>query len=260
MGIVILPFKVFYVLDSLNIALIYYFLNYAPFPLKTQAHYRIANINYDSSTMTNNDYLSLTLDQLTRATREIQYCEGLVPAQWEALRYLASANRYSLTPGMVANFLGTTKGTASQTLRSLENKGYVKRVRSQLDKRVTIVTPTTAGLEKLTTDPLGTVLKLVEGEDDAEKEILYKSLERLLSLLRTHNNGCHFGYCAQCKNFRLIDPDHQNGSIGFCRLSNEDVADTDITKICAKFTQLPSAATSSPTSDSSEAIVSRDPV
>ncbi len=198
-------------------------------------------------------YLSLTLDQLLRATREIQYSEDLVPAQWEALRYLARANKYSLTPSMVANFLGTTKGTASQTLRSLENKGYVKRVPSKLDKRVTIVTPTEAGLKKLGGDPLGRVLMQVDKADSEEKAVLLKSLERLLTLVKNQTNGCHFGYCPQCKNFGQDSAIIGNGSAGFCKLSKEELAHTDITKICAKFNQL-SAPASSPASS-----VSLDP-
>ncbi|MBL4906598.1 MAG: MarR family transcriptional regulator [Sneathiella sp.] len=196
--------------------------------------------------MDNKEQLSLTLDQLIRAAREIQYSEDLVPAQWEALRYLARANKYSLTPSMVANFLGTTKGTASQTLRSLESKGYVKRVQSTLDKRVTIVTPTPAGLEKLETDPLGTVLKLVDGEGREEKEILLKSLERLLTLMKTQNNGCHFGYCPQCRNFQKSKSKFGNENVGFCRLANEELKETEISKICAKFTQLPTFSPNSP--------------
>lgn len=183
--------------------------------------------------MNNENYLSLTLDQLLRATREIQYCEDLVPAQWEALRYLARANKYSLTPSMVADFLGTTKGTASQTLRSLESKGYIKRVQSQLDKRVTNVSPTKAGLKKLGADPLGSILKQVDDNDSEENILLLKSLERLLSLMKHHNNGCHFGYCPHCQNFQ------PNGRTGYCKISKEELADRDMIKICAKFNQSP---------------------
>src|SRR3546814_5148487 len=35
------------------------------------------------------------LDRLSRLTRELQFVDGLNPAQWEALRFLATANKYS---------------------------------------------------------------------------------------------------------------------------------------------------------------------
>ena len=65
------------------------------------------------------------IDRLGRMTRELQYVDGLNPAQWEALRYLNRANRYSRTPGGVADFLGATKGTISQTVSALESKGLI---------------------------------------------------------------------------------------------------------------------------------------
>ena len=46
------------------------------------------------------------IDRLSRLTRELQYVDGLNPAQWEALRFLSRANKYSRTPGAVAQFLG----------------------------------------------------------------------------------------------------------------------------------------------------------
>ena len=51
---------------------------------------------------------------------------GLLPIQLEALHYLAQCNRYSDTPQAVTDFLGQTKGTVSQTLKVLENRGLVR--------------------------------------------------------------------------------------------------------------------------------------
>ncbi len=61
--------------------------------------------------------------------------EGLTAAQWAALRYLAQANRFSRTPSAFAAFHGTTRGTASQTIKSLETQGYLTRMRSEADRR-----------------------------------------------------------------------------------------------------------------------------
>ncbi len=51
--------------------------------------------------------------------------EGLTAAQWSVLRYFAQANRFSRTPSAFAAFHGTTRGTASQTIKSLETQGYL---------------------------------------------------------------------------------------------------------------------------------------
>ena len=102
--------------------------------------------------MDNIDYLSFTSDQEFRSIREIQYTNGLLPVQWVVLRYLTRANKHSLTPSLVANFLGTTKGTVSQTLYYLEKKGYICRTANAKDKRV---------VSRLTTD----MLKIVKSGD-----------------------------------------------------------------------------------------------
>src|SRR3546814_3015773 len=63
------------------------------------------------------------LDRLSRLTRELQFVDGLNPAQWEALRFLATANKYSRPPPALAEYLGATKGTVSQNLIAPESKG-----------------------------------------------------------------------------------------------------------------------------------------
>jgi DNA-binding MarR family transcriptional regulator len=56
-------------------------------------------------------------------------------AQRGALAYLARANQFSRAPSNVADYLCTTRGTASQTLKALERKGFVVKVVSPADKR-----------------------------------------------------------------------------------------------------------------------------
>ena len=72
------------------------------------------------------DSVAALMDRLSRAMQRAQYAGGLNPAQWEALRYIARANRYSRSPSAVAEYLGATKGTVSQTLKALEHKGCTK--------------------------------------------------------------------------------------------------------------------------------------
>ena len=52
---------------------------------------------------------------------------GLTPVQWTGLRYFARANRFSRTPSAFAAFHGTTRGTASQTVKGLVADGYLKQ-------------------------------------------------------------------------------------------------------------------------------------
>src|SRR6516165_6079781 len=61
------------------------------------------------------------------------FVAGRTSAQWTALRYFARANRFSRTPSAFAEFHGTTRGTASQTTKSLVAQGFLVPTPSQGD-------------------------------------------------------------------------------------------------------------------------------
>ena len=67
------------------------------------------------------------IERLERLARAGAEAERLNPAQWNALRFIASANRFSRTPAALAEFLASTRGTISRTLMALEKNGYVSR-------------------------------------------------------------------------------------------------------------------------------------
>jgi hypothetical protein len=74
---------------------------------------------------------------------------GLAAAQLEVLHYLESCNRFSDTTLAVAEYLGTTRGTTSQTIQSLVDKGYVERHPDAFDGRVVHCQPSLWGLPDL---------------------------------------------------------------------------------------------------------------
>ena len=91
--------------------------------------------------MTESDTIATLVDRLSRIAHSLQFSEGLNPAQWNALRFLARANKYSTSPGVLADYLGCTKGTISQTLIALESKGLVARIRCDEDRRKVLLGP-----------------------------------------------------------------------------------------------------------------------
>ena len=76
------------------------------------------------------------LERLARVMRAREHEDGLNPAQREALRYLARANRFSNTPGALTRYLGATKGTISQTVMALERKGLIAKAARDARKSV----------------------------------------------------------------------------------------------------------------------------
>src|ERR1017187_6089329 len=75
------------------------------------------------------------LVQVGRLVQAESYDGGLNPAQWMALRFFGRANQFSRSPSAFAEFRATTRGTATQTIKSLEAGGYLVRQPSKADRR-----------------------------------------------------------------------------------------------------------------------------
>jgi len=171
------------------------------------------------------------LDRIQRMTRGLQYAHGLNPAQWDALRCIARANRYSRTPGALAQFLGTTKGTASQTINALEKKGLLTRCADPEDKRVRQIVLTGAGEALLARDPLNCLDLAVEKLAPDVAEIVTAGLARLSADLQERCGGADVGVCVQCGHFG--GPTGDGGAR--CGLKQADIPVADVGKICVNF-------------------------
>lgn len=176
------------------------------------------------------DKIANLINRLGRSIHCRQFAQGLNPAQWEALRYLSRANRYSRTPSALADYLHTTKGTASQTLKSLEAKGYIRRVPVPEDRRAVRIDITDAGHTVLRRDPLQ-CLESSASELGEDLETVSRFLGRLaVTLERT--NGKAFGLCSECTFFCKNDAAGAEGGAHKCGLHEEPLTATDATKIC----------------------------
>jgi DNA-binding MarR family transcriptional regulator len=181
------------------------------------------------------------VDRLARTAHALQFADGLKPAQWVALRFLARANRYSCTPGALADFLGTTKGTASQTLIALEAKGYIYRSRSTADRRSVQICLTPKGQEALSHDPLCMVQRAMGDLSGEEQSLLIDCLQRLLRHIQGELGQPAFGPCGECANFRPDCLDECGTAVCRCGLTGEAMLGEDLAKICVDF--VPAKAT-----------------
>lgn len=180
------------------------------------------------------------LDRIGRLTRELQFADGLNPAQWEALRFLAQANKYSRSPTALADYLGATKGTVSQTLIALESKGLITRCKKTEDRRQVDLCLTDAGQAMLGKDPMQT-LEHAAGEVALELGAeMVKGLSRLLHDLQTRNQINEFGVCQDCSLFcvssqaALAALEAQPVS-GTCGNTGETIDAAEKTKICVNY-------------------------
>jgi DNA-binding MarR family transcriptional regulator len=171
------------------------------------------------------------LDRIGRMTRGLQFAHGLNPAQWDALRYLARANSYSRTPGALAQFLGTTKGTASQTINALEKKGLLTRRADPDDKRVRRMVLTDEGEALLSRDPLNCLDIAVRKLDPAIAETVASGLGALSHALQDRCGGTDVGVCRQCGHFD--GPTTDGGAR--CGLKQADIPCEETARLCVNF-------------------------
>ncbi len=167
------------------------------------------------------------IDRIERLSHSGVPVHGLNPAQWEALRYLRRANRFSRTPAALASYLGSTRGTVSQTLIALEGKGFVSRAPSPRDGRSVDLALTGKGLAALEDDPL---LRLAEdlaqgagGEVSAVADMLRGALRATVR----RNGGRPFGVCRSCRHFRAGEAAQHR-----CALLDEPLSEADSADIC----------------------------
>ncbi len=176
------------------------------------------------------DHIVDLIERLGRIARSAQHAEGMKPAQWEALRFLAKANKYSRAPGALAEFLSSTRGTVSQTLIALEKKGLVKRKICRGDARVKRLELTREGQAVVDRDPLHVLEDAVAdlGDDPG----LAENLEKILrNVIRSYGNR-RFGVCLACRHFHSDGAsDHSRGPHR-CMLSGEPLNDIDSNQIC----------------------------
>lgn len=152
---------------------------------------------------------------------------GLQPVQMEALTYLTQCNRYSDTPQAVAEYLGLTKGTVSQSLKVLEQKGFLRKQPDKQDKRIVRLATTVKGRnltkKALLAGSLEPALATTDSMKIAELTSVFRSILRSMQKM---NGRKAFGACHTCR----FNESHQNGYV--CGLTREPLSVQDVQLIC----------------------------
>ena len=152
---------------------------------------------------------------------------GIRPAQLEVLNYLARCNRYSDTPLAVTEYLGLTKGTVSQTLKILEEKGLLRKQHDTNDKRLVHLKPSARGrrlVERLV--PSEALTTGINQLPLNQQQAIEKNLETLLRSMQKSNGLKTFAPCHSCRFNR------KQGGQYFCELTQEPLSNHDITLLC----------------------------
>lgn len=179
------------------------------------------------------------IDRLDRLARSGKQIGNLNPAQWESLRFLARANRFSRTPAALADYLASTRGTISRTLASLEAKGYITRAASARDGRSVVFVLSPDGARTLKRDPLLALAKDIEDASGGDAVLVRDALRLALYAAIARRRGRAFGVCHTCRHFRA-DARPAARAPHRCALLDEPLSERDSNAICAE--QEPAAA------------------
>jgi len=171
------------------------------------------------------------LEQLGRSAYGEGFSVGLNPAQWAALRYFGRANRFSRNLSAFAEYHGTTLGTASQTVRSMVEKGYLRRRVDPRDRRRQHISLSDAGAALLERDPLRVLSAAAEELSAAERQALATGMHRMLSSVAARRGSTCFGVCQNCTYLATGKPQGK----ACCRLVDETLEPPELAELCVNF-------------------------
>jgi len=153
---------------------------------------------------------------------------GLQLVHLQALAYLRDANRYSNTPRALAEFLGLTKGTVSQSLLLLHRRGLVEREQDPADGRVVRLRLGARGRRLLAGAEVHPDWeRALDAVPAAERAAAARALRGLLAGLQRRRSHLTFGECRTCAHFRA------EGAGAFrCGLPGEPLKRAETFQIC----------------------------
>ena len=170
------------------------------------------------------------------------FVADLTPAQWMALRYFASANRFSRTPSAFAEFHGTTRGTASQTTENLVAQGYLSRTRSEADGRSARLDLTDKGRAILANDPFEALVRAAGTLHPSARSQVANGLERMLGHVARERCKRPFGSCTSCEHLQGDGCSHDEKPPYRCGCVGEPLAEAELQQLCINFSPGPSSA------------------
>ena len=175
------------------------------------------------------------LERLARVMRSAQHSQGLNPAKWEALRYIALCNRYSDSPTALTGFLAATKGTVSQTIKALEKKGLIIKTPRADERRSLMLSASDKGLELLKSDPLASISESISGLGGKSRRKFAESLAHILKTELAASGNRIIGVCRSCRYHRENGAAGEPGGPHQCLLFNAPLNTTEADQICVEY-------------------------
>jgi DNA-binding MarR family transcriptional regulator len=158
---------------------------------------------------------------------------GLTHGQSAALRFFARSNRFSRTVSAFADYHATTRATASQTVSTLVDRGYLTRHRSQRDGRSTRFDLTRRSRKLLKEDPFEAVVAVAQQLSPSKRGTTARCLRTMLTELAAVSGRTLFGFCPMCQHLQILKAQTQKSYA--CGLLGERLKTEEVSQICARF-------------------------
>lgn len=174
------------------------------------------------------------LGNLMRAEfRRVSSDEQLQPVHVQALTYLARANRYSNTPQAMAEYLGLTKGTMSQSLLLLDRRGLIERYQDDLDRRVVRLRLSQSGDAFIAeSQPQLAWQHATRNISPNRIRNAVSALRETLTTFQEDNEGRAFGTCHGCQHFERLSTRAYR-----CGLMGDRLSGPEAKRICWLYVQ-----------------------
>ncbi len=172
------------------------------------------------------------VEQLGRCACSEAFSAGLNPAQWSALRYFERANRFSRSVSAFAQYHGTTRGTASQTIRALVQKSFLRRLPAKHDQRSFRLDLTERARQVLGSDPFGEFVSAARALPPEQCSELARGLRAMLEQVLDKRARRPFGVCTSCEHLGAVDGEGAGDCSHHCRLQGELLGRQELGKIC----------------------------
>lgn len=123
---------------------------------------------------------------LNRHDRKMAGSNGLGLTQTRILEFLRQCPKRSARLSVIARGLSITPATACESVRTLTQKGLVRKVRSKTDERVVIITLSAKGHRKAdhAAGQEGFLIAAAESLTPVEQEALFKTLLKMMLVIQ----------------------------------------------------------------------------
>ena len=162
--------------------------------------------------------------------------EGLTSGQWTVLRYFGRANRFSRTPSAFAAFHGTTRGTASQVIKSLVAQGYLRQTQSKTDGRSVQLDLTNKARAIIAKDPLEGLVRAAGALPPGVRGHFVNALQRTQCQVALDTDRPIFGTCGTCAHLERDGGRKQGQGQHACGFMNEPLSEGELEQLCIHFT------------------------